>query len=365
MEDRTFKVLVLGSHPISGFSMLNFTRDSFEVLSNTDSAIDFILLRPQNFFSKFFSWCLPKKLSVYLDKFLLFGPYIRWICIQKKPQIVHVLDHSDSTYKFFLPSWVIFVVTVHDLFAIEAAIGKIPEVETRLTGRIYQQLIKLGIQKADMALAISVTTQTSLTELFPNLKSLVVHNFIIPRGFETSILTEFSQEKYFLILMNSHWRKDRLNSILIWMKLSQEREFENSSLIIVGNSLTFQEKKLVGDKNLQKIKVFESLTRLEIYNLYLNAIAVINISKYEGFGMPIIEANSMKKICIFGGSRAFLEIAPPQNFCWSLNGDNILGELVQKIQSKKNVEDAYSFVLSNYSGELYARKVLDSYRKLF
>ena len=364
MKENTFTVLVLGSHPISGYSMLNFSRDTFEALSNHESSFEYIFLQPKVYFNKLLFQYLPKKISVYLDKFLLFGPYVWWICIRKRPKIVHVLDHSDACYKFYIPSGPKFIITVHDLFAIEAAKNCIPNVKISFSGTIYQKIIMSGLKRADFAICITLSTQQSLFSLFPNLKSSVVHNFIIPSKLQSLNLLQSQEKNYFLILMNSHWRKNRFSSIGVWKELLKSNEFKESSLVIVGNPLTLDEIYLLGHENLAKVLVHENLSRKSIMELYVNAIAVINISKYEGFGMPIIEANYHKKICIYGGSAAFLEIAPPQNINWAEANFDSPSKLIQKLLSIEAAEAAHAFVRMNYNEKLYAHKVVRVYRDL-
>lgn len=360
------RVLVVGSHSESGFSMLNFTRDNFAALKSIDGNLEFVFTKPLAVFSKFIPSRATKRYLTYLDKFVLFGPYLYLLSFAKKINIVHVLDQSDAIYRIFIGGKYKFIVTVHDLFAIQAAEYKIPGVVIALPGRIYQRLISFGLSKADLALAISNTTERDVAMHFPQLSTQVVHNFL---DMQKYLVPEFdykdNSENYFLILMNAHWRKDRISSIKVWLRLILLEDFRESNLVIVGNSLTPDEISLITSTYLSRVSVFEKLESAEVDELYRGSTAVINISKKEGFGLPLIEANVFGRVCIYGGSVAFHEIAGPVNIDWDLiEHSSIPQNFSELIVSEEVRRKAYEYVINNFSVQKYSLSVIAAYLSL-
>ena len=366
MKAHKTKVLVIGSHSDSGFSMINFTKNNFAALRGVESNIELLFTKPPNIFSSYSPRIISKKYFIYLDKFLLFAPYLTLLVFFRKINVIHVLDHSDSIYRFFVGRNCKFLLTIHDLFAIQAAKGLIPEVSTSQSGKIYQRLISLGVSRADVALAVSATTKNEMKILFPRVPTKVIHNFVNIENFDSPQFGEEHQiEKYFLILMNAHWRKDRLTSISAWKTLLQLEQFKHSSLKIIGNPLTNEEKSLISQSLLPRVSIQENLERIHVSKLYRESLAVINISKYEGFGLPVIEANIYGKICIYGGSAALREIAGPININWDLiKRQLITPELSKNIISTTKRRLAHEYAVLNFSAQKYVDRVFAVYRSL-
>jgi len=366
MKSSATKVLVVGSHSDSGFSMLNFTRDNFAALKSIDTDLELHFTKPLKIFSKILPKFTSRKYLAYLDKFILFGPYLTILVLVKRVNIVHILDQSDAIYRFFVKKNCKFIVTVHDLFAIQAAEGRIPDVVTAYPGKVYQKLISIGLAKADLALPISATTEHEVKNLFPGLPTQVTHNFVNNGNFKLPAFEQENQpDNYFLILMNAHWRKDRLTSIGVWKTLLQLQEFKDSSLVIIGNQLTNDERLLISDSLKSRVSVFENLANKEISNLYSRCTGVINISKHEGFGLPIIEANIFGRICIYGGSAAFREIAGQTNIDWDETKRHpISQDFSEMIVSSAKRKISYEYVVQNFSVRKYTDSVYAVYLSL-
>jgi len=360
------RILIVGSHADSGFSMLNFTRGNFVAFENHSANMELHCKKPLKVFSRISLGLISKKYSVYLDKFVLFAPYLFFLVLFKQIQVVHVLDQGDAAYRFFVSAKCKFIVTVHDLFAILASENKIPNVVTAYPGKMYQRLISRGLERADLALAISCTTESEVKARFPGLPTQVIYNFVDNKNFlAPAFEQEFGTQDYFLILMNSHWRKDRRNSIVAWKSLLKFKEFESSSLIIIGNALGKEELELISHELLPRVSVLERLNEGEIANYYHRCIGVINISNYEGFGLPIIEANINGRICVYGGSETLREIAGPYNIDWAqLEESKITTDLTEMILSPINRRNAYDYVQHRYSIQNYLNSIYKAYVNL-
>jgi hypothetical protein len=78
--------------------------------------------------------------------------------------LVHILDHSNAVYCFFLRS-IKVVVTCNDLLAVRSALGEIPEHRTWFTGRLLQKWILAGLRYADRIACISEATKLDVLRI--------------------------------------------------------------------------------------------------------------------------------------------------------------------------------------------------------
>ena len=354
--------MMIGSHPHSGFSMLNFSSDAKLALTNFSDSVFTLFVAPKSITFRFIRIRSLQKYSTYVDKFLFFGPYLTFLKLTSRIDLIHILDHSDAPYRYYLGKKRPILITVHDLFAMNAARGEISHISIGIFGKIYQRAIESGLRGSNLALPISESTRNSVLTHFPMLQTRVVHNFVFaPRETANyvSINSINHSLKYFLVLMNSHWRKDRISCIQVWKEIISDSHFSSYGLVIVGSPMTSFEKELIGDKE-QMVEMKQNLSHEEIANLYSGCAAVINISKYEGFGMPIIEANINKKICIYGGSEAFREIASPGNIEFIEHYPINTSELLLKMDSQ-NVERAFEFTIARYSEKNFRNQMTQIY----
>lgn len=93
-------------------------------------------------------------------------------------------------------------------------------------------------------------------------------------------------------------QKGFLRLIEIWQLVQQEERFKEWKLHIVGEGEFRQRlRELIHSKNLSDSIILKSFTK-EIEKEYLNASVYAMTSKYEGFGMVLLEASSYGIPCI-------------------------------------------------------------------
>jgi glycosyltransferase involved in cell wall biosynthesis len=285
------------SHPRDGWSMRRYSvllegalRNSFEVLSIEPKSI------PKSRIDKLSS----TKLIKYFEK----GPLL-WIRIVRslnKFETMVIADHSDAWILNFVqkPSVVVF----HDMYAILSAQGLIEEHKTRLSGRVYQWMIFRGLKRANFFICVSEKTQSYTTQFFPQISTTVIHNpldlyFSKIDSFESNFSKQF--DNYALIIMGTSWRKNRLENLAIWHKCREKEPKLFKNLVIVGPPLTNEENLLLYGLGLEPfVFSIQNVDWKELPCLYANANLLINVTKYEGFGWPVIEANSMGTIALHG-----------------------------------------------------------------
>ena len=118
----------------------------------------------------------------YFDKLLLFPRQLRKKVLRiessrKARCIVHVLDHSNSTFLKTVAKQKT-LLTCHDLIAIRSARGEFSGQVPRFSGRTLQAIIKRSIPRANHIACDSKATESDLHALLPTTKgkTSVVHN---------------------------------------------------------------------------------------------------------------------------------------------------------------------------------------------
>ncbi|XZN93587.1 MAG: glycosyltransferase [Microcoleus sp.] len=155
-----------------------------------------------------------------------------------------------------------------------------------------------GIRHASAYIAISENTARDLVKCFPEIsrESVTVAHCGIDKGFSPLTFVEVNQFKmkygiskpYFL------WVGDRIgfngykNALLFFKAFAQlDRKHEFEMVCVGGNSVLETElKAYTSDINFHLLKLSDN----ELKSAYFGAIALVQTSKYEGFGLPILEA---------------------------------------------------------------------------
>lgn len=111
---------------------------------------------------------------------------------------------------------------------------------------------------------------------------------------------------YFLFVGSLDPRKN----LLFLLRAFQEAHLENIDLIIVGAShASFAgNKEMERFRNIRNIIFTGYIDDVDLRNYYSGAIALINPSLYEGFGLPIAEALSMNTPVLASAIEAFEEV---------------------------------------------------------
>ncbi len=155
-----------------------------------------------------------------------------------------------------------------------------------------------GIRHASAYIAISENTARDLVKCFPDISpgSVTVAHCGIDQAFSPLTFVEVNQFKtqygiskpYFL------WVGDRVgfngykNALLFFKAFSQlERKHDFEIVCVGGNSVLETElKAYTSDITVHLLKLSDD----ELRSAYSGALALVQTSKYEGFGLPILEA---------------------------------------------------------------------------
>lgn len=280
-------ILVVGSHPQSNPSMKRYTH----LLAESYAAMghDVEIIRPRDTLSRKARGGLKKGL-IYLEKL----DALCRIANSAKDRTVHLADHSDAVYLAGLPR-MRSIVTCHDMIAVRAALGELPEHRTRASGRLYQGLVRRGMLRAHKICAVSSTTAGDVKRILGR-DAMLLRNPIsrdLIGGSGESDASPYD-DSYALIVSTIGWRKRRWLSVQAWLRL---RKIHDASLrlVVVGPGLDVQEREIItrvaGSGALRDVTVESGVSDTRMSQLYGHAVCLLQMSKYEGFAWPIIEAN--------------------------------------------------------------------------
>jgi glycosyltransferase involved in cell wall biosynthesis len=237
----------------------------------------------------------------YFDKYVLFPFKLRQAA--KWADIVHICDHSNSMYTKYVagkPN----IVTCHDLLAIRSMLGEIPQSKLGRSGMSYQKMILSGLKKAQHIVCISNATRDDVCRIAERGKDTVdvVYNGLLrdlsPMPADTcdSLLSQLGVSpdcRYLLHVGGNQFYKNRAGLLEIYDSYRTQDPAGKLPLIMAGKPFTETLRTIVRDRGLQDdIRELQNPSDEQIRALYTRAEALIFPSLYEGFGLPILEAQA-------------------------------------------------------------------------
>ncbi len=252
-------------------------------------------LRPSNFLwiLKFFRWMsvlgLPRHPESIISKSTLVAVYIN-------------VSHGKLTkYRRF--SWlkdnnVSGVFFVHDLIPILN-----PEFCTDKQAERHRARLEMISQHADLIISISENTKEELVRYFSKEKLSLPEIQVLPLAVdgichanEVKPVIE-NPTTYFVILSTIEPRKNHLMLLKIWKRLVKDFGLAAPKLVIIGRRGWKNDKvfRLLEDKELEPyVHEYNDLSDGQVKSLLLGSRALISPSFVEGYGLPVVEALSLK-----------------------------------------------------------------------
>ena len=217
--------------------------------------------------------------------------------------VVHICDHSNSFYTKHMRS-VPHIVTCHDLLAVRSALGEIPENRTRWTGRQLQRMILNGLKEAQHIACVSEATRRDLLRIasIPAGRVSRIYNSLnypykpmekheaAPR---LQKLRVDPNQSFLLHVGGNQWYKNRLGVLRIFSQVIKRPVKHNLNLVMVGKPWTPDMRRFVDAHGMNNVAI--ELTEVgdeDLRALYSTARMLLFPSLQEGFGWPIIEAQS-------------------------------------------------------------------------
>lgn len=217
------------------------------------------------------------------------------------------------------------VITVHDM---------IYELFSNGTGEETQLIEdkKNAIREANAIIVVSQSTKNDLLKFYPEVEKkvhVVYHGLSYPDG--NSVKAYQHPKPYILFVGNRSWYK---NFTMLLDVYAESDALKNKFDILCFGSSSFssQEQQTIQSLGLSaNVKCLSGDDRL-LFELYKGASVLAYLSKYEGFGFPVLEAYSMACRVICSNASSLPEVAG--NLATMVN-----------VSNKQEVQDALHHVL--------------------
>ena len=236
----------------------------------------------------------------YVDKYLLFPPVMRRA--SRWADVVHICDQGNAIYLNSLQDFP-HLITCHDLLALRASLGEISGWNTGRGGRIYQSLILRGLKRAEYIVCDSEATSHDVQRLVgvaPRRMSQIFVSLLqsyqpMPEIESTAHLRELEipAGRFFFHIGGNQPYKNRLMVPQIFQAYRCLTKDTECKLVLAGAKLPAEIREYIAQEGLTE-HVFErtDVKEDQLRALYSRAECLIFPSLYEGFGLPVIEAQA-------------------------------------------------------------------------
>lgn len=192
------------------------------------------------------------------------------------------------------------VVTIHDLI-----FKRYPQFYSAIDRRIYDWKFRSACERADVILTISESTKRDIIHFYniPSEKIVVTYltcheqfwqmqkRRLTNNGSDTlKIRDPLNLPPQYLLYVGAI--NERKNLLGIVQAIQQIPTKNRLPLVVIGNGSAYhrQVKGYIQNHQLAQWVIFKKVPFAVFPQLYLNAHALVYPSRYEGFGMPILEA---------------------------------------------------------------------------
>ena len=324
-----------------------------------------ILKENDIFFSRRLTGRYPKE--IHLPPFTHFRPhrisfYLEYLwhrlSLNYKIDIVHPTEFQLSpSGNFFKKKGAKIVITVHDL--IHEKFGA--------PGSLFDKKKRLQFySSADGIIFVSNSTQKDFENFYPEIfnstQSTVIHhgnNFIIDTH------SDKPRTNQFLFVGSRNGYKNFKSAADAFCKIAAHDK--SVSFIIAGAPPSSSELSKFANFSSQ-VSWIEYPSDSDLRVLYSQSVALLYVSKYEGFGMPLLEAMSQGCVPIAGNHSSIVEVLGNAGIMVDTNSHTEITSAMRKcLIDKEHVEriTANGFTrVNNFDWVTTAKKTLDFYHSL-
>ena len=307
----------------------------------------------------------------YLDRFVLFQPRLsrslNWA------DVVHICDQANGVYVPWLKGKP-HVVTCNDMLAIRSALGEIRENWTGLSGRIYQRWILSGLRRAMYVVCISKATREDvrrLTSLRSDNVSVILMGFNyayrpMPREELSHHLEQVGLADccpFLLHVGGNFWYKNRVGLLRIFSHMVRIDGGENWKLVLAGTALPENLARLARELGIyDRIREAINVTNKQLCALYSAAQGLIFPSLAEGFGWPIIEAQSCGCPVFTSNRKPMTEVGGDSAVYFDPEDEFGAAKIIRKVLKNRNlvIEAGYRNAMK-YS----AKAMIQGYERVY
>jgi len=299
-------VVLIGNYPLDRQeSMLRFRNLIQDRLESAGYATESIF--PRGYFGFFVEKGPLAKWLGYVDKYILFPPglALQFSGIKRKfpgsKIVVHICDHSNAVYAALARRWFPVLVTCHDLLAVRGAMGEDTDCPASGLGQRLQAAILRGLGNASYVACVSRATQSDLIRLLG--VEMAERSAVVPLALNYPYCALSREEAMgglaragidlpfqgYVLHVGSGLRRKNREALLL--SVAQIKDSWSGRIVFAGEGLSPQERAQVRSLGLEeRVREVPRPDNETLHALYAAAQALIFMSRFEGFGWPILEA---------------------------------------------------------------------------
>ena len=257
------------------------------------------------------------------------------------------------------------VVTIHDLIFLRH-----PEYYNWIDTKIYAWKFRQTIQEADHIIAISECTKRDIMDYghVDERKISIIYQSYSPRfkHIAGKPLPYQLPRRYILSVGSIEARKNILLAVKALLRLP-----EDISLVIVGRRTPYTDvvDKFIADNNLgQRVLILNHVTDEQLPAIYAGAEVFVYPSRYEGFGIPIIEAIGCRLPVVACMGSCLEEAGGPDSLYVDPDDDkamaNAISQMLRGADGREQRIASSSEYIRRFEGQDVAGQVINLYRSL-
>jgi len=278
--------------------------------------------------------------------------YLPFFLVGEKSDVLHT-----SYYQWYPLFRGTKIVTLHDFMHEKFAPFK---------SRILHNILKfISLNSADVILCISYATKNDLKDIYPNI-FLKKDVRVIENSADDVFYPEVGFSNHnsdFLWVAGRSGYKNFNYALNILHYLKQNNK--SYKLSVVGPVLTDEETVLAKSLGvLSQIKVFSNVSMGELRSMYSNALGLLYLSKYEGFGLPILEAQKCLCPVIALTNPASTEIGKDSLLYINDNSEQEILGIIEDIENTQKREKIVEGGLENtrrYNWDVSVERLVEVY----
>lgn len=317
----------------------------------------------------------------YIDKYILFLPALalKLSGLRRKYRehkvVVHICDHSNAVYAGLARRWFPVLVTCHDLLAVRGALGEDTDCPASGFGKLLQSAILRGLGRATAVACVSRATQSDLIRLLG--PAMAERSQVVPLALNYSYRALSREEALdglaraginlpfhgYVLHVGSALRRKNREALLL--SVARIQDTWPGQIVFAGESLTPEEKALAQSMGLGKrVREISRPDNETLLALYGAAHCFIFMSRFEGFGWPILEAQVSGCPVICSNRTSLPEVAGEGALIHEPDEYAAIAQDIQRLQEPAFRESLITLGhknARNFSNE----RMMSAYKKLY
>jgi glycosyltransferase involved in cell wall biosynthesis len=237
------------------------------------------------------------------------------------------------------------VLTVHDL-----SFEREPELMPRGDRLVFKTVVPRSARKADHVIAVSDRTKDDLIDLYDVQEERIT---VIPHGVDPAFTPGGGDTEGYLLFVGAVQRRKDPRAAL---EAAKELRMQ---LVIVGPE---KEATLASELRRLGADVRGYVEKSELAWLYRGAAALVVPSRYEGFGLPVLEAMASGTPVVAAPDPALVEVAGDAAV-YADQGD-LSGAILHALDRRRELREAGILRASRFTWAEAARRTVEVYREL-